>query len=53
MVLLDHQHHDPENVLENARAACRLASQQGNSVIRYKPAQLAGVSDDDQAIELA
>ncbi len=49
IVLLDHQHHDPESVLENARGACRLAAEQGNSVVRYKPAQLAGVSDDEEA----
>jgi EAL domain-containing protein (putative c-di-GMP-specific phosphodiesterase class I)/GGDEF domain-containing protein/PAS domain-containing protein len=49
VVLLDHQHYDPENVLENARSACRLAAEQGNKVVRYKPAQLAGVSEDEEA----
>lgn len=49
LVLLDNQDHDPEHTLEKARAACRLAAEQGNRVMRYKPARLAGISEDEEA----
>lgn len=48
-VLLDNQHHDPEHTLEKARAACRLAAEEGNTVVRYKPARVAGISEDEEA----
>ncbi len=49
LVLLDAQHHDAEHTLEKARAAYRMAAEEGNQLLRYKPARLAGVSDDEEA----
>jgi len=48
-VLLDRQQHEAEHTLEKARAACRLAAEDGNTILRYKPARLAGVTDDEEA----
>lgn len=49
LVLLDQQHHDAEHTLEKARSACRIAAEEGNRVMRYKPARVAGVSEDEEA----
>jgi diguanylate cyclase (GGDEF)-like protein len=47
-VLLDNQHHDPEHTLNKARSTCRLAAEEGNRAMRYKPARAAGVSEDEE-----
>ena len=47
-VMLDNQHHDPEHTLKQARLTCRLAAEEGNISLRYKPARAAGVSDDEE-----
>ncbi len=49
LVLLDRHHHDPETTVENARAACRMAAETGNTVERFKPARMAGVSEDEES----
>lgn len=49
MVLLDPQDNDPDSTVQHARAACRLAANDGNKVLRYKPARAAGLSDDEDA----
>lgn len=47
-VMLDNQHHDPEHTLKQARMTCKLAAEEGNTSLRYKPARAAGVSDDEE-----
>ena len=49
LVLLDRHHQDAEHTLEKARAAYRLAAEEGNCVLRYRPARVAGISDDEEA----
>jgi EAL domain-containing protein (putative c-di-GMP-specific phosphodiesterase class I) len=49
LVLLDTHHQDAEHTLEKARAAYRLAAEDGNRLLRYKPARVAGISDDEEA----
>ncbi|MEE4175444.1 MAG: GGDEF domain-containing protein [Xanthomonadales bacterium] len=49
LALLDQNHQDGEHTLEKARAAYRLAAEQGNTVLRYRPSRAAGVSDDEEA----
>jgi EAL domain-containing protein (putative c-di-GMP-specific phosphodiesterase class I) len=49
LVLIDRHHQDAEHTLEKARAAYRLAAEEGNRLVRYKPARVAGISDDEEA----
>ncbi len=48
LVLLDRAHHDADHTLENARAAWRVAAKTGNTVVRFKPARFAGISEDEE-----